>query len=72
MGSNFYQKISNIRNDTYPMGIYAKARSKGSKKGLGCEYTCESNPACKKKSNPIIENHANNVSLIKKPIDWWD
>jgi hypothetical protein len=58
------RKIANIKNDMYPMGIYAKARSKGSKKGLGCEYTCESNPACKKKSKPIIENHDNRVSFI--------
>ena len=38
--------MPNIKNDTYPIGIYAKARSRGSKKGLGCENTCESNPAC--------------------------
>jgi hypothetical protein len=51
------------------MGINANARSDGSKKGLGCEYTDESSPACKKKSNPIIENHDKSMSLIKKPMD---
>jgi hypothetical protein len=40
-----------------------------SKKGLGCEYTDESSPACRKKSNPIIENQDKSVSLIRKPMD---
>jgi len=59
------RKISNIRKDRYPRGINAKARFGESKKGLGCEYNDESSPACKKKSNPIIENQDKSVSLMR-------
>ncbi len=57
-------KTPNIKNDKYPTGMRAKARSTGSKNGLCCEYTEASNPACRKKSNPIMDNHANSVCLI--------
>jgi len=62
------RKISNIKKDKYPGGINAKARSGESKKGLGCEYRDESSPACKKKSNPIIEAQDKSVSLMRWPL----
>lgn len=57
-------KIAKPRKDKYPKGINAKACSGGSKKVLGLTYRGASTPACKKKSNPIMANQVNKVSLI--------
>ncbi len=57
-------KAAKPRKDMYPIGINAKARSGGSKKVLSFAYRGARIPACKKKSNPIMDNQANNVSLI--------
>jgi hypothetical protein len=57
-------KAAKPRKDMYPIGINAKARSGGSKKVLSFAYRGARIPACKKKSNPIIDNQANKVSLI--------